>query len=56
MWTYSLRSEDLQERFDLRDPAYSALSPDFFERVEPALHTLLDKAAAAGTVRSGMRA
>jgi AcrR family transcriptional regulator len=38
------------------DPAYSALSPYFFERVEPAFHTLLDKAAAAGTVRSGIKA
>jgi AcrR family transcriptional regulator len=38
------------------DLAYSALSPYFFERMEPALHTLLDKAAAAGTVRSGVKA
>jgi AcrR family transcriptional regulator len=38
------------------DPAYSALSPYFFKRVEPVLHALLDKAAGAGTIRSGIKA
>lgn len=38
------------------DPAYSALSPYFFERMEPALHALLDTAAVAGKVRIGIKA
>lgn len=38
------------------DPAYGGLSPYFFERMEPALQTLLDQAVAAGTVRAGFKA
>lgn len=38
------------------DPAYAGLKPYFAERMEPALRGLLDRAVAAGVVRSGVNA
>lgn len=38
------------------DPAYGGLKPYFAQRMEPALHGLLERAAAAGAVRSGVNA